>query len=160
MQQQGIGERQGRTLDAFAGRGRADQCAQGIVDVAGQRLANAACAQAMLQVGTHVLHEGGGFACFWLQCLPLCGLQQGPYFTPVIHAAQLLAQHVAEGYGAVDHAHPHIGQVTTCLGGLHRCGKVDQALALARQVAAAQEQLAPEFTRLPVAVISGSVAKT
>ncbi|MCY1166290.1 hypothetical protein D9M73_62150 [compost metagenome] len=107
-----------------------------------------------------MLHQGSGFACFWLQCLPLCGLQQGPYFTPVIHAAQLLAQYVAEGDGAVDHAHPHIGQVTTRLRGLHRYGKVDQALALAREIAAAQEQLAPELACLPVAVIGGGVAKT
>ncbi|MNS92800.1 hypothetical protein D3C72_1269460 [compost metagenome] len=70
--------------------------------------------------------------------------------------AQLVAQGVAKGDGAVNHAHAHVFQAQL---GVGRRVAAYHRLALAREITAAQDQFAPQLARFPVAVVGGRVAK-
>jgi hypothetical protein len=156
VQQQRVGERDRGAFDPFAGGRRRRHGRQGGVDRAAQAVFDLAFAQAGAQVLAHLLHQEVGQVRVFAGQPPFLLLQQAFEFLGPADVAQVLAQRVGVGDGAVDHAHPHVAQAEA---GGGRPRAFYQAQALAREAAALVHQFAPQLAPLPIAVVGGVVAK-
>jgi len=115
---------------------------------------------AAAQVGAHVHQQRVRPVRDLRQALPFGLAQEGLGVGGGVGAAQLVTQRMGERCGAQGHAHAQIVEAADGVGaGVHRRIAVDEALALAREVARTQDHLAPELACFPEAVVGRRVAK-